>query len=612
MKGGWGALVMAWLGTLALAVVVLVATVDDFGQRAIAFLNFLGLWLKILGIIAIVAVGGFTAIALSVTFTRHRHRMQRPVDGAFALQRFRRRRWDASAPVWLALVKWLVGEPVLYNPNLATSPVVVNDWEHGVIEVEPEGGWDRQLLVRLAVEKTNAVRAMYPGDDVRRDRYGAMSQTPRLQAGGLRAPTDERKPPQLPATIDGEATPVRHIGFAEALRGNTANEFAVGQDVKTGEIVRWNLERHPHARFHGTTQGSGKTNLAKHILLGMLLQGAHIVVLDRRNFKNFGEFQGYAEFIPTNAPERFVTTLERLCEVYQERDRLLGQQGAADITQLPQRLPRYGVLLCEFGSLCEVARAEGLLSEALKPLSLIMREAAATGVHLFFEDQTTDKGLWPRSVQANAGAVFTGYLPPNQGQAGGYYHAHTLKQYEFHYDGHTLRGWNMQTEAPAVLRSLPRRLRGDLLLGVGSEGHRSAFGHADTPPSTGETEHRTNERTNDGGDDITDLQRAVWAWRDAHPDGTQAELRRHFAARNIEIARGYVHECWHRWPGPQPDSQHFDQDDEMTEELAAAIIGADDLDHPRRAEAMQFLLQSDEVQIYGHRPGHKGPRKRRG
>lgn len=609
MKSGWSALVMAWLGTLALAVVVLLATVDDFGQRAIAFLDFLGLWLKILGIIAIIAIGAFTVIALAVTIMRHRHRMQRPVDGAFALQRFRRRRWDASAPVWLAVVKWLVGEPVLYNPNLATSPVVVNDWEHGVIEVEPEGGWDRQLLVRLAVEKTNAVRAMYPGDDVRRDRYGTMSQMPRLQAGGLRALTDERKPPQLPTTIDGEATPVRHIGFAEALRGNTANEFAVGQDVKTGEIVRWNLERHPHARFHGTTQGSGKTNLAKHILLGMLLQGAHIVVLDRRNFKNFGEFQGYAEFIPTNAPERFVEALERLCEVYQERDRLLGQQSAADISQLHQRLPRYGVLLCEFGSLCEVARAEGLLNEALKPLSLIMREAAAAGVHLLFEDQTTDKGLWPRSVQANAGAVFTGYLPTNQGQAGGYYHAHTLKQYEFHYDGHVLRGWNMQTEAPAVLRSRPRQLRGDLMLSV-EGGRRSAFGHTDTPPSTGETE-RPNDRTPNAVDDTTELQRAVWAWRDAHPDGTQAELRHHFAMRGIEIARGYVHECWHRWPGPNQPAQE-DDDEAMTEELAAAIIGSDDIDHPRRAEAMQFLLRSDDVQIYGHRPGHKGPRKRSG
>jgi hypothetical protein len=149
-------------------------------------------------------------------------------------------------------------------------------------------------------------------------------------------------------------------------------------------------------------------------------------VLDRRNFKNFGELRGYVECIPTNDPRRFVEAMQRLCEVYQERDRLLGAQGAADITQLRQPLPRYGVLLCEFGSLCEVAQAEGLLDAALLPLSLIMREAAATGIHLLFEDQTTQKGLWPRAVKANAGAVFTGYLPLNEGQAGGYHHAHKM------------------------------------------------------------------------------------------------------------------------------------------------------------------------------------------
>jgi hypothetical protein len=466
MKNVYSALVVAWLGTLAFVVAVLLLVVDDFEERAAAVLDFLGLGALILGGIVIFAIAAFTTVALAVTIHRHRHRLQRPVDGAFALQRFRRRRWDRTSPAWLALLKWLIGEPVLYNPKVAVSAVVVNEFEEGVVEVEPEGGWERQLLVRLAVEKTNALRAMYPGDDVRRDRYGALSGSPHMQAGGFKALVDERKPPLLPPVgqvIDGTATPLR-LTFAQALAGNTAVAFAVGQDVRTGEVVRWNLERHPHVRFHGTTQGSGKTNLAKHLLIGLVRQGAHGVVLDRRNFKNFSELRGYAECIPTNDPRRFVAALQRLCEVYQGRDRLLGAQGAADITQLEKPLPRYAVLLCEFGSLCEVAQAEGLLDQALLPLSLIMREAAATGIHLLFEDQTTQKGLWPRAVKANAGAVFTGYLPLNEGQAGGYHHAHKLGQYEFHYDGHILKGWDLQAEAPAVLRTLPRRLRGDLMI----------------------------------------------------------------------------------------------------------------------------------------------------
>lgn len=46
---------------------------------------------------------------------------------------------------------------------------------------------------------------------------------------------------------------------------------------------------------------------------------------------------------------------------------------------------------------------------------------------------------------------------------------------------------------------------------------------------------------------ITDLQAAVWQWRDAHPQGTQADMRRDFDASGITIARGYAHECWHKW-----------------------------------------------------------------
>ena len=92
MKNVYSALVVAWLGTLAFVVVVLLLVVDDFEERAAAVLDFLGLGALILGGIVIFAIAAFTTVALVVTIHRHRHRLQRPVDGAFALQRFRRRR----------------------------------------------------------------------------------------------------------------------------------------------------------------------------------------------------------------------------------------------------------------------------------------------------------------------------------------------------------------------------------------------------------------------------------------------------------------------------------------------------------------------------------------
>mgnify|MGYP000997235086 CR=1 FL=1 len=47
----------------------------------------------------------------------------------------------------------------------------------------------------------------------------------------------------------------------------------------------------------------------------------------------------------------------------------------------------------------------------------------------------------------------------------------------------------------------------------------------------------------------TDLEALVWAWRDEHPEGTQAELRSDFKRHKIEISKGHVFNCWHSWPG---------------------------------------------------------------
>jgi hypothetical protein len=55
----------------------------------------------------------------------------------------------------------------------------------------------------------------------------------------------------------------------------------------------------------------------------------------------------------------------------------------------------------------------------------------------------------------------------------------------------------------------------------------------------------------------TDLQRKVWAWRDQHPTGTQADLRRDFAAQEIAVSRGYVHHCWHSYAAPETGAEQM-------------------------------------------------------
>ena len=45
----------------------------------------------------------------------------------------------------------------------------------------------------------------------------------------------------------------------------------------------------------------------------------------------------------------------------------------------------------------------------------------------------------------------------------------------------------------------------------------------------------------------TELQEAVWRWRDMYPKGSQAQLRTAFADAGIDISKTYADECWHRW-----------------------------------------------------------------
>jgi hypothetical protein len=112
------------------------------------------------------------------------------------------------------------------------------------------------------------------------------------------------------------------------------------------------------------------------------------------------------------------------------------------------------VVISEFGALCATAQAEGVLDDVLYPLSLILREAGAAGVHVLIEDQVVDQ-RWPRGISANAEPV-TGYLPVNYGAAGGYYDAHKLAPYQFHFGGTVFGTWPMAAVLPAVLARVQR------------------------------------------------------------------------------------------------------------------------------------------------------------
>lgn len=405
-------------------------------------LVYVGGYLLILLYVLLAGAVIISGVILYLSAKERAARANRPIDGAFPLQKYRLKD----------------GRTLIVNPNTMISPAAYIDKRHGYQEWAHPAGWDVVVRIRELVERANMIRAMFPGDHARTDPHGAMSDMPRLPSGEARRLLDTTAPtPRVIGAVEPPAQlppPTRHIDPVTAIASSPPLAPAVGATA-TGEIVRWDLRQFPHARWHGASQGSGKTNGAKTALAGLLRNGAHVVILDRRRFKDFGDFRDKAEFIDTRNPAAFIEAVQRLETLYGERDRILGEHRAANIDALPQRLVRYVVLITEFGALCSAARDKGLLQQAMGPLDRILREAATAGVHIILEDQITDR--WPRGIAGNADGVFVGKLPANMGQSAGYYHADKLKAFEFHYaaTGQIFRTWHMEPLTRQLLATAP-------------------------------------------------------------------------------------------------------------------------------------------------------------
>lgn len=358
--------------------------------------------------------------------------------------------------------------------------------------------------------------------------------------------------------------------FSDGLLKLTRTTIPLGY-TKAGEIVTWDVTQSPHIRVHGKTQGSGKTNLIKQVATGALMAGHHVIVLDRRGFKDWRDFDGKVEFIDNRKAGTFSNATDQVKTLYQNRDRVLGQHGAGNIEDLPKKYRRVFLVIAEFGTACREA-AEEELGKVVSDLKTIMSEAGATGVHLVYESQVVNHD-WPRELRGN-GDPICGYLPEDTSKAGGYSYAYELKPYEFHYDGERFLTWDMKKYAWQVLQAVqPMAKRLIMERSVAQEsaecspnaierqpnGNRMAFTLENEPAFS---VHRTFSDNNFSAQSpeknnfpdrtpnterSAELRELVWQWRDKNPTGTQADLRKEFSERNIEIARGYVHACWHSW-----------------------------------------------------------------
>ena len=365
-------------------------------------------------------------------------------------------------------------------------------------------------------------------------------------------------------------TPPIERGFSDGWKKLTRTVIPLGY-TKAGEIVTWDVTQAPHIRVHGKTQGSGKTNLIKSIAVCALKAGHHVIVLDRRGFKDWRDFDHHAEMIDNRKSGAFSNTASQLKAFYQKRDEVLGKYGVGNIEELPKKWKRIFVVIAEFGTACREA-PEKELEQVVSDLKSIMSESGSTGVHLIYEAQVVNYD-WPRELRGN-GDPICGYLPEDTSKAGGYSYAYELKPYEFHYDGERFSTWDMKKYAWQLLQTVPvldRKLITDRSVPFGDGkpdrtvterspngngtantlgdslafGVRQTFGEQDlSPQNTGN--NNFSDRT-PNAERSADLRNMVWQWRDKHPDGTQADLRKEFAGLNIDIARGYVHACWHNW-----------------------------------------------------------------
>ena len=512
---------------------------------------------------AALTAAGFVGLYL---LRRQSHERLRQRDGAYALQMYN------LLPFQWRILNFFRGLPSpkgIYDPN--------SNMGHGAIiadkiyTVEPAAGWDRQLAYATEIERSNRVRAAVPGDATRalpwgvreKDRVINNAPTARLLAGAYDKPVPVQKPVDAahmlpapePVTVPAQ---VKEWTPESAVKLSTRTKLCMGVRGD-GELTWWDMRNVPHLRYHGATQGSGKTTAIQALAAGSVYTGAHLILMDRRRFKDWSAFGDRAERINTTDSTLFANALKRLFEVYQERDILLGRHGAANISELPDVPKRIVAIISEYGAVASQAESDGVGKEANYYLDQLLRQAGAAGIHIVFEDQVPDK--WPKGMAGNASPVI-GKMPVYAGYACGYTGrdgkggTDTFPSYTFWYEGEFFRSLNVTPVLPSIVGRYPALAEKviDGECSVRSVRSEALEGGIEAPGYPIRQNERTNERQNAPvwevkDDGPTDLQAAVWAWRDGNPNGTQAKLRRDFEAKGLPIARSYANTCWHRWPG---------------------------------------------------------------
>ena len=391
-------------------------------------------------------------------FLRQRHEANRQRDGAFPLREYHTEPWTVR------LLNTLRGRPsprVVLDANaMMTHAAMIYQ---GVHLAEPPAGWDRQLAYMGDIERTRRVQAAIAGDAVlgnplvnlQRGIGGvANAATGRMLAGAYDKTIKpgtfvdaQPEPPRLPAP---------ELTGMDAVAQSRPASIVMGQ-TNAGELVRWNMAQTQHVRVHGASQTAGKTNAIQTIAAGALATGAHVVVCDRVQFKDWTEFEGRAEFVDTTDPQHLADACARLYNIYLGRAEQLRAARAKNISQ-HGGMQRIVVVISEFGAQMASARADGVGRDVEYPLTQLARLAGSTGIHLVAEDQVVRKQYWPPELVANLipvigkMPVYAGQMCGYQGRGGG---TDTFPSYTFWYEGALFQTPYMEPALPSIMAEVP-------------------------------------------------------------------------------------------------------------------------------------------------------------
>ena len=540
---------------IAVAVFIAIATYGNLDGVQAAGSEFAGFVL--LAMQLCLGTGVFAVAVVGVwCLRRSNHEQNRQRDGAFAPRDYWLEPWTVRL---FNPFRGRINRKATVDINMMLSPgFIVADGT--ILQIEPAGGWDRQLDYAKHIEKTRRIQAAVVGDGVRSlpwsnigERSGGVANaaTGRMLTGYY----DPRERP-LPSTRQIEMEPKvapndppRLLTYKAAIESATPERWIAGQN-NTGALAIFDPIRYIHAGVIGST-GTGKTTSIGYSLVAQALRtGYHPIIFDPKGGADWSPWANHAEWHETDATV-FPDQVAALWAEHERRVSLLREAGASTIADLPDEVRPVRLLpvLEEYGDLIsQLRRCDRKVADATdNTLDRLLRLSRATGIHLLLIDQYPEQ--WHPQVVAGVRWLAVFKLGPNQGNK---VQEHSVGRPDFpdrgvfvwrkeQYDAWNARPVLRQLQAMTPASRFPRVIDGVcsvLTEQPNGETICMSSGQPNTPP---------NAMPNGLTERPADKRELIFWWLDRNPTGTQAEFRHYLDQQGESIARGYISDCFAEW-----------------------------------------------------------------